>query len=39
MAMVVKEAAAGNQEIRKYAGKVVVSSKHCLYRHNVRCTD
>ena len=27
--MVVTEAAAGNQEMRKYAGKVVVSSKHC----------
>ena len=30
MAMVVTEAAAGNQEMRKYAGKMVVSSKHCL---------
>ena len=30
MAMVVTEAAAGNQEMRKYAGKVVVSSQHCI---------
>ena len=30
MAMVVTEAAVGNQEMRKYAGKMVVSSKHCL---------
>ena len=33
MAMVVTEAAAGNQEKRKYAGKMVVSSKHCLQTH------
>ena len=30
MAMVVTEAAAGNEEMRKYADKVIVSSKHCL---------
>ncbi|KAL5502703.1 hypothetical protein EMCRGX_G009518 [Ephydatia muelleri] len=28
--MVVTVAAAGNQEMRKYAGILVVSSKHCL---------
>ena len=33
MAMVVTEAAAGNQEMRKYAGKMVVSAKHFLYTH------